>query len=1068
MNKSKISFTLLLTLLTLCFPGSASSAPGKHRKIGASFPVGDWGPFGGQPVLAQSQGDRKAEADRLFQQGMQQFKKKEYQGALQSFQQARVIYREISEGVGFLGTTIMMGNAHTALGETKRAIEIFEGVIAIAKKINNQELEKVAQQGLELARSQRDLRKAEADKLYDRGKQQLLSGEVQGALQSWQAALKIYRNIGDRDKEGGTLLNLGAVYFSLGQHQRSIELFRQSLQIAREIQDPSGEANALHNLASVYTSLKQYQQAIEPYQQAIAIKRAIGDRAGEADSLSNLGTVYINLQQYEQVIELYGQSLAIYRELGDRKEVADSLNNLGAAYLRLGKSQQGAEFIRQSLAIYQEIEDPKGYEADSWRKLGSIYLDLEEYAKAIDAWKQTILLAAAKKDFPLVQDVVYKLGNAYYYLGQYSTAIFYLEQTLESARKRSDLADEADSLNAIGNVYYQSGNYSQAIDYYQQSLEIWQELGNRLMEGQAMGNIGLAAIHLGDYDRAIEFLEKDIAIARELNKQFVLGQALGSLGNAYRFQGKYDQALKLYQQSLSIARQVNYRRGEGLTLSNIGLALQESGQLPEAEQALLDSINILESLREQQGDNDAYQVSIFERQIRTYFILQEVLIAQNKIDRALEISERGRARAFVKLLARRVDPDDELQSVPIAIDRIQQIAKEQNATIVQYSRVIDHFEIEGKKQGKESELYIWVIKPTGEISFRKADLKPLWQDQDTFLAKVVAQARCFGNHNCQQSLTTRQGDIVVSRNFNLEAQTQAASTTNSQPQNSKLQQLHQLLIDPIADLLPKDPNARVIFIPQDSLFLVPFPALQDEAGKYLIEKHTILTAPSIQVLDLTHKQRRATAGQNSREVLVVGNPTMPKVSPFPGEAPQQLSPLPGAEKEAKEIARMFDSKALVGNQATESAIVQKMEGARIIHLATHGSFDPYRGIGSWIALASEGENDGLLRAEEILDMKLNAELVVLSACDTGRGIITGDGVIGLSRSFISAGVPTVLVSLWKVPDNATQELMTEFYNNWQQSADKAQALRQAMLTAMKKYPDAPENWAAFTLIGEAE
>ncbi|MGK7901619.1 MAG: CHAT domain-containing protein [Hormoscilla sp.] len=1045
MNKSKISFTLLLTLLTA---------------IGGSFPVSDWGPFGGQPVLAQSQGDRKAEADRLFQQGMQQFEKKEYQGALQSFQQARVIYREISEGVGFLGTTIMMGNAHTALGETKRAIEIFEGVIAIAKKINNQELEKVAQQGLELARSQRDLRKAEAERLFDRAVQQLQSGELQGALQSGQAALQIYRNIGDRGGEAEALLVLGSADYFLGQHQRSIELFEQSLEIAREIKNRRGEAAALGNIARVYISLRQYQQAIESYQQAIAINRILNDRAGVADSLRNMGAAYSSLGQYQQSIEFTQQSLAIYRELGDRKEVAGSLNNLGAAYLRLGQSQQGAEFIRQSLAIYQEIGDPKGDEADSWRKLALIYDDLEEYANAIDAWKQTILLAAAKKDFPLVQDAVYKLGNAYYYLGQYSTAIFYLEQTLESARKRSDRADEADSLNSIGNVYYQSRDYSQAIDYYQQSLEIWQELGNRSMQGRMMGNIGLASIHLGDYERAIEFLEKDIAIARELNKQLALGQALGSLGTAYLFQGKYDQALKSYQESLSIARQVNYRRGEGLTLSNIGLALQESGQLPEAEQALLDSINILESLREQQGDNDAYQVSFFEQQARTYFILQEVLIAQNKIDRALEISERGRARAFVKLLARRVAPDDHLQSGAIAIDRIKQIAKEQNATIVQYSRVAENFEIEGKKQGKESELYIWVIKPTGEIEFRKADLKPLWQDQDTFLAKVVAQARCFGNLNCQQSLTTR--------NFNLEAQEDEALITNSQPQNSKLQQLHQLLIDPIADLLPKDANARVIFVPQDSLFLVPFPALQDEAGKYLIEKHTILTAPSIQVLDLTHKQRRATARQNSREVLVVGNPTMPKVSPFPGEAPQQLSPLPGAEKEAKEIARMFNSKALIGSQATESAIVQKMEGARIIHLATHGSFDPYRGIGSWIALASEGENDGLLRAEEILDLKLKAELVVLSACDTGRGIITGDGVIGLSRSFISAGVPTVLVSLWKVPDNATQELMTEFYNNWQKSADKAQALRQAMLTAMKKYPDAPENWAAFTLIGEAE
>jgi CHAT domain-containing protein len=154
-----------------------------------------------------------------------------------------------------------------------------------------------------------------------------------------------------------------------------------------------------------------------------------------------------------------------------------------------------------------------------------------------------------------------------------------------------------------------------------------------------------------------------------------------------------------------------------------------------------------------------------------------------------------------------------------------------------------------------------------------------------------------------------------------------------------------------------------------------------------------------------------------------------------------------------------------------------MPTANIIHLATHGILDDLRGLGSAIALAPDpnqpsednlGRANGLLTAEEILDMKLNAELVVLSACDTGRGKITGDGVIGLSRSFISAGVPSIIVSLWSVPDAPTAELMTDFYKNWKtHKLDKAQALRQAMLSTLKTHPN-PRDWAAFTLIGEAE
>jgi CHAT domain-containing protein len=174
------------------------------------------------------------------------------------------------------------------------------------------------------------------------------------------------------------------------------------------------------------------------------------------------------------------------------------------------------------------------------------------------------------------------------------------------------------------------------------------------------------------------------------------------------------------------------------------------------------------------------------------------------------------------------------------------------------------------------------------------------------------------------------------------------------------------------------------------------------------------------------------------------------------------------------IAPLLNTKAILGKDATKSAITQLIPRARIIHLATHGILDDVRGLGSAIALAPDssykeeiGKVNGLLTAEEILDMKLNAELVVLSACDTGRGRITGDGVIGLSRSFISAGVPSVLVSLWSVPDAPTASLMTEFYQNLQKNPDKAQALRQAMLTTMKQHPN-PKNWAAFTLIGESD
>jgi len=357
------------------------------------------------------------------------------------------------------------------------------------------------------------------------------------------------------------------------------------------------------------------------------------------------------------------------------------------------------------------------------------------------------------------------------------------------------------------------------------------------------------------------------------------------------------------------------------------------------------------------------------------------------------------------------------------------------------------------------------------VAFRSSDLKPLWQ------CKVAPPCapRTLEDlvYSSRDSLNVRSLPIIGVRPRPGAKQKQETNLTE------QLQQLHKLLIEPIADLLPTDPNAHVVFLPQGELLLVPFPALKDKDGKYLIEKHTILTAPSIQLLELTRQQRQRLGARHvvplqGNEAIVVGNPTMPSLPPEPGQPAQQLPSLPGAEKEANAIAPLLNTKPLIGNQATKSVIVQRLAGARIIHLATHGLLDEFRGLESAIALAPDssykeeiGRVNGLLTAEEILDLKLNAELVVLSACNTGRGRITGDGVIGLSRCLISAGVPSVIVSLWSVPDAPTASLMTEFYQNLQKNPDKAQALRQAMLTTMKQHPN-PKDWAAFTLIGEAE
>jgi CHAT domain-containing protein/tetratricopeptide (TPR) repeat protein len=946
-------------------------------------------------VLAQTGNQRKTEAERLLHQGVEQAQTSQFTAAIQSWEQALIIYREIKDRKGEGSALNNLGNVYKSLGDYPKAIDYLQQSLTIATEVK------------------------------------------------------------DRKGEGSALNNLGTVYQSLGDYPKAIDYLKQGLAILRETKDPKGEGQALGNLGIAYLSLGNYPKAIVYYEQSLAIARQFKNPQSEGNALGNLGNVYSSLGDYRKAIEYHQQSLAIAKKINHRLGEGQALGNLGLDYFSLGEYLKAIEYQQQRLAIAREIKDPQG-EGQARGNLGIAYLSLGNYPTAIDYFQQNLAIAREIKDRNGEAIALGNLGTVYLSLGDYPQAIEYSKKGLEIFREIKNRNGEGTALRGIGNVYQSGGDYRQAIQYYQQSLQIAKEIKDRQGEGSALGLLGVAYQSEGDYRQAIQYYQQSLQIAKEIKDRQVEGLALDNLGVVYDSQGDYPKAIVYHQQSLKIHREIKYLGGEALSLNNLGAAFYKSGNLPAAEKTLYEGIKVLESLRGREL-KDSEKVSFFDTQRNTYRTLQQVLIAQKKTDPALEIAERGRARAFVELISSRLaNGNTKAKSPePPTITEIKQIAKAQNATLVQYSIIYDEFKVPGNKQhqktsppspllGKErgvrqdgvrsmaklqvqeSQLYIWVIKPTGEVKFHSVDLKPLWQQQNTSLETVVDSIR----------------------------------KTSPVEWNKPLKQLHQILIQPIASELPKDDTDRVIFIPQQSLFRVPFPALQDDKGKYLIEQHTILTSPSIQVLQLTREQRKLASG---KDFLIVGNPIMPKI----GEPPKQLDPLPEAEKEAIEIADLFKTKAIIGKDATKVNILQQISKARIIHLATHGQVDDDYALGSWIALAPSGKDNGLLTAAEIFDLKLSAELLVLSACETGRGKVTGDGVIGLSRSLIYAGVPSVIVSLWTVPDDSTKLLMTEFYKNLQRNPDKAQALRQAMLTTSKQY-DKPVQWAAFTLIGEAE
>ncbi|MFM8296838.1 MAG: CHAT domain-containing protein [Microcystis aeruginosa] len=932
--------------------------------------------------------------------------------------------------------------------------------------------------------------KAEADQLLQQGIRHIKSHQFNEGIRLYQQALAIYQKLGDYESQAEVLALLGYISSFQENYPVAINYLERALKLAREIPNRYLEGNILFNLGGAYIFQKDITRGKEYLQQSLDIAREINDRdllkvheqiwqsltgtvpdsnisstqsrqhqtlsqnlnssrLVEAGSLNDQGIELGNAGQFEQAQHFFEKALTIYREIDNQQMESRVLGNIGLLYFSQGYFDQAIDYYNKSLLIARKAQDYQ-WEAAILTHLGTVNFERGNYAQAIDYQMQSLLIAQKLGDKELEARIQDQLGSIYLNLGEYFKAVEYQLSSLVIIQDLKNAPDlntriearryEAGYLGNLANTFKNLGEYLKAEEYAQQSLQIAREINNPVIESKALGTLSNISIGKGNYDVAKEYAQQKLTITLRINDRQGQFEALNSLGNSYFFLKDYSTAIKYFQESLNLSQEIGDIYKKGWTLTKLGDAFLKYGNFEESEKFLRLGMEAREALRGKVGSNDAYKVSIFDLQVDTYQLLQQALVAQNKTDEALEIAERGRARAFVELLSRRLSPN-QTEVSPITapkLEEIKQIAKTQNATLVEYSVI---------KDKNNTKLYIWVIQSTGKVEFRRVEIT---KSLNKSLETLVTYARNYMG-------VRGRGSIEIVPLDDSEAKNQ-------------LKQLYKLLIEPIADVLPTDPNAHVIFMPQGELFLVPFPALQDENGKYLIEKHTIVTAPAIQVLDLTQKQRVKVQQANPKGLVVVGNPTMPKVTIKIGEPPEQLNPLPAAENEAITIAKLLNTKALTGNEATKTAILSQLPQARIIHLATHGLLDDFKGLGvpSAIALAPSGNDDGLLTADEILDLKLNAELVVLSACDTGRGRITGDGVIGLSRSLITAGVPSIIVSLWSVPDAPTASLMTEFYRNWQEKKlDKAQALRQAMLTTMKNHPN-PKDWAAFTLIGEAE
>ncbi|MBE7385891.1 MAG: CHAT domain-containing protein [Leptolyngbya sp. SIO1E4] len=769
------------------------------------------------------------------------------------------------------------------------------------------------------------------------------------------------------------------------------------------------------------------------------------DRISEATQLLETAQQRMSQGDWQGAIAPLESALSLYQQLGQSELAQVTAALLWQVYEGQGITQMQITDWEGALETYQRqqeiadlLQDPN-LQAASQISLGSAALQAERWEVSREALLTGLDRARTIPSSLLLERGLALLLAAETSLGNLDGAITAGEELLSIA---DNPASQFQALQGLGSAYFYQGNYDRALQYHQQTQTLAAQFGEPYFQAIALANVGETQLALENTATAISLLSESLALA-EVADPVLAGVVKGTLGKAYAVASDFDNALPLLAASVQQEAADGSPSGQAVALTNLGNARFLAGDLTGAEVALRQAVDFW-TRQQAEVMTPNFAVSLFDMQLTTYRTLQQVLVAQGQPEAALVVAEQGRSQVLAQQLA------SHETTAPSALDlaTLQQVAQTHNVTLVEYTLIPRNTEIfipnrvDNRWLNAANDLYIWVVKPTGEIAFTQVPLDAA--DRDLANAVISTRTAIGARGRAGAPPRPRDSDAIVDL-------------------DTQLRQLHSLLVEPIAPYLPEDPAAPVVFVPQESLFLVPFAALKDDQGRYLIERHTVLTAPSIQVLQLTdaRSETQDFASLQGESSVIVGNPTMPDLLDLP------LASLPGAETEATAIATRLQTQPLIGAAATESAVREQLPTAKIIHLATHGLLDygdPSAEIPGAITLAPDAVHDGLLTATELAAIPLQADLLVLSACDTGQGSITGDGVVGLSRAAIAAGVPQVVVSLWAVPDQPTAQLMTAFYDELAQGQGTAQALRQAMLTTMQSHPD-PQAWAAFTAIG---
>ncbi|MDH5298968.1 MAG: CHAT domain-containing protein, partial [Desulfobulbaceae bacterium] len=907
--------------------------------------------------------------------------------------------------------------------------------------------------------------------LYDYAREcAFLSGDLKKAAEyAAKSVALLARTEPDTDKHAEALLRLGLLESRTEAFDQAIGHLEEAQDIFTNLESPEGALQAMNNLGLVLENATAYDRALHLFMDAAALSQQLAKGRFTGQQYSNIGRVYdLRLNNFAKASEYYAKGAALFAQAGDHKEEAVAQLNIGRCARLLGDFQEAEARYSRALDLASSLTLPAKESADL---KGRILLEQANnhwyqarYDQALRLDNEVLDLAAASDLPPLAIMARNTAGLILWTLGQPQKALVELERALTMAKSLANRPDEVSTtLNNLGLVYRELGQLDQALVHLEEALAIDTRLGSKWALAYDLRNKGQVLLKKGEVKAAIPLFRQAADYAAGIGNRINEAKCALWLATALEEDGQDEESGRAFAQARTLARSMALKEVEWRAI--FGLARRQLAQKNSdgAKGLLLECMDLVESMRaeiriEQLRD------SFISDKLDAYETLVALLVERGETGEAFAVAERSRARNFIDLLGnQRLTLDNTVdQALYDNWRQLKSKVEEHETLLAQATEEEAQKVYAGALSRLKNDLDSAMVKiqlANPQLSslvsvqtISLARLQELTEPGTAFLSYYFAKDELFCWLIKKESVRLQRLPLskLALGEFILDYRRR---TQNLEPVTEMAAKLYQWLVAPLAaDLAGEE---RLCIIPHGPLHYLSFATLFD--GKdYLIDRYPLFYLPSGSVFEHTVARRQPLADKSRLKVLAIGNPDL-------GDP---LFALPFAEHEVGTIHWNFpEVTVLTGKYATEKWLVENIGRFNVIHLASHGEFDPVNPLASALKLAGQREYDGDLRADEVLSLTINPDLVVLSACQTGLAKVTsGDDVIGLNRAFFYAGTHAMISSLWRVSDIATAVEVKHFYRMYPNNS-KADSLRLAMLHVKNRFPH-PGYWGAFTLVGD--